>query len=417
MEKLYDRIDWNNNTNPALNETNLNLMSKAVDDIDDRVIDLAADIMVTVPQIQEDLAEAEELLEDAEAITTHPPIIGQNGNWWTWDTSTDAYADSGVDAGVSVNVGTTTTLPAGSDATVTNSGTDTDPILNFGIPQGVAGQNGQDGADGQDGVSPEVTVTQITGGHTVTITDADHPAGQSFNVMDGVDGQDGQDGAPGVGVPSGGTTGQVLAKASGTDYDTEWVNASGGSGGHTIQDNDGISMTQRTGLQFEGMGVTDDGTNDRTKVKLPIFNGTTAQWTALSSTEKAKYQIVNLSDDYGCEWQYLGSTNGGSGLTIPSNFKELLIFGKVATKYTTVPYLLLKDAYEVIKTAVGSSSQYVMPLYLSWLMQKSDATPPMYGVYVNAYIDGNYKIYGQSAYEVSGSTLTSKSYELIVYYR
>lgn len=33
----------------------------------------------------------------------------------------------------------------------------------------------------------------------------------------------GADGADGVGVPAGGTTGQVLAKASGTDYDTEWV--------------------------------------------------------------------------------------------------------------------------------------------------------------------------------------------------
>jgi hypothetical protein len=29
----------------------------------------------------------------------------------------------------------------------------------------------------------------------------------------------------GGGVPAGGTTGQVLAKASDTDYDTEWVTA------------------------------------------------------------------------------------------------------------------------------------------------------------------------------------------------
>lgn len=33
-------------------------------------------------------------------------------------------------------------------------------------------------------------------------------------------------GTDGVGVPSGGTTGQVLKKASGTDYDTEWANES-----------------------------------------------------------------------------------------------------------------------------------------------------------------------------------------------
>lgn len=38
-------------------------------------------------------------------------------------------------------------------------------------------------------------------------------------------------GVDGEGVAPGGTTGQVLAKKSDTDYDTEWVNQSGGSGG------------------------------------------------------------------------------------------------------------------------------------------------------------------------------------------
>ena len=85
------------------------------------------------------------------------------------------------------------------------------------------------GPAGDDGVSPEVTVTSITGGHTVTITDADHPSGQSFNVMDG------QTGPAGQGVPSGGTTGQVLKKKSNTDYDTEW--ATGGGGSVTPSDN------------------------------------------------------------------------------------------------------------------------------------------------------------------------------------
>lgn len=41
------------------------------------------------------------------------------------------------------------------------------------------------GKIGDDGVSPSVTVTPITGGHRVTITDAEHPQGQSIDVMDG----------------------------------------------------------------------------------------------------------------------------------------------------------------------------------------------------------------------------------------
>jgi hypothetical protein len=41
----------------------------------------------------------------------------------------------------------------------------------------------------------------------------------------------GPQGAAGPGVPTGGTAGQVLAKASGDDHDTEWVAQSGGGGG------------------------------------------------------------------------------------------------------------------------------------------------------------------------------------------
>jgi len=46
----------------------------------------------------------------------------------------------------------------------------------------------------------------------------------------GAAGADGADGADGSGVPAGGTTGQVLAKASGTDGDVEWVDAGSGGG-------------------------------------------------------------------------------------------------------------------------------------------------------------------------------------------
>ena len=82
------------------------------------------------------------------------------------------------------------------------------------------------GEQGEPGFSPVVTVSPITGGHQISITDAEDT--ETFNVMDGADGQDG------VGVPTGGTTGQVLAKASGSNYDTEWVNQSGGADPATV---------------------------------------------------------------------------------------------------------------------------------------------------------------------------------------
>lgn len=86
MVKLFNRIFFSNGTTPALNATNLNAMSKAIDDIDNRVIEIAAS-----PDIR---------------------------------------------------VGTVTTLPPTSPATVVNVGTPINPVFNFGIPRGVQGEPG-----------------------------------------------------------------------------------------------------------------------------------------------------------------------------------------------------------------------------------------------------------------------------------
>lgn len=50
---------------------------------------------------------------------------------------------------------------------------------------GATGATGPQGATGANGISPGVTITNITGGHRVTITDAAHPSGQGFDVLDG----------------------------------------------------------------------------------------------------------------------------------------------------------------------------------------------------------------------------------------
>lgn len=57
------------------------------------------------------------------------------------------------------------------------------------------------------------------------------PGAPGADGADGADGTDGVDGVDGVGVPVGGTTGQVLAKIDGTNYNTQWVTPSGGGGG------------------------------------------------------------------------------------------------------------------------------------------------------------------------------------------
>ena len=84
---------------------------------------------------------AEAAASIAEQATLNPPYIGNNGNWYVWDTNTSAYVDSGIDASITVDVDpNTVTLPAGSNASVENTGTSTDPVFKFFIPQGATGK-------------------------------------------------------------------------------------------------------------------------------------------------------------------------------------------------------------------------------------------------------------------------------------
>ena len=77
---------------------------------------------------------------------------------------------------------------------------------------------------GEDGVGIASIAKTATVGlvdtYTITLTDS---STYTFDVTNG------EDGAPGEGVPEGGATGQILQKKSNTDYDTEWVNNTGGS--------------------------------------------------------------------------------------------------------------------------------------------------------------------------------------------
>lgn len=125
----------------------------------------------------------EELLEEAQSISSNFPYIGANGNWWYWDVQQSTYIDSGVDASITITIGTTTTLPAGSNATVTNSGTSTDPVFNFGIPKGDTGATGATGK-GISSISKTGT-SGLVDTYTITYTDG---TTTTYTVTNGADG-------------------------------------------------------------------------------------------------------------------------------------------------------------------------------------------------------------------------------------
>lgn len=90
-------------------------------------------------------------------------------------------------------------------------------------------------------------------------------------------------GPAGAGVPAGGAVDQVLAKASGDDYDTEWVDQTGGGGSgvvETIVEGPGISVDATDPANPE-VSLSDETYTSAEKTKLAgIETGATADQTA-----------------------------------------------------------------------------------------------------------------------------------------
>ena len=84
-----------------------------------------------------------------------------------------------------ISIGTVTTLSAGSNATVVNSGTSMDAVLDFGIPQGPQGETGATGPAGPQGIQGETGPAGPAGSSaTITVgTVTTLPAGSNATVV------------------------------------------------------------------------------------------------------------------------------------------------------------------------------------------------------------------------------------------
>ena len=130
-------------------------------------------------------------------------------------------------AAATVTVGTVTTGEHGTDAIVTNSGTESAAVLNFTIPRG---ENGAVGAVGPRG-----------------------PKGDT-----------GETGPAGAGVPDGGTVGQLLGK---TESGTAWIDPPQSGGGITTLH---INVT---GINTETMVATFTADKTTTEMYQATANG------------------------------------------------------------------------------------------------------------------------------------------------
>ena len=143
------------------------------------------------------------------------------------------------------------------------------------------------------------TETDPTGGSSYTITGTSQLLSASYALyaktsgssipgpagpmgpqgLTGPQGSAGTPGANGQGVPVGGTTGQVLSKIDGTDYNTQWVTPSGGT-----------SLPAQTGNA--GKVLTTDGTNP-SWTNAPILG--TLQVSPVTSGGTTNVTVSNLN--------------------------------------------------------------------------------------------------------------------------
>lgn len=130
---------------------------------------------------------------------------------------------------------------------------------------------------GADAKTPDITINATVddniGTPSVEVSESGGVENPSFSFA--FKNLKGKNGDPGQGVPAGGTTGQVLKKKSGTDYDTEWADETGGSsaaGGLSV------SFDEETqNIVFEGNGGGSGGVTKKEWVKeeITVQTGTT----------------------------------------------------------------------------------------------------------------------------------------------
>jgi|GEM_PF-5578001 len=125
----------------------------------------------------------------------------------------EKVAEGGTGGSTTVSVGTTTTGEAGTDASVSNSGTATAVVLDFTIPRGnqgvngvngVNGVDGADGADGADAVNPIFSIGDVTQGATasVSVTGTYPNLDLNFVLVKGDTGAQGPQGIQGIQGPA-----------------------------------------------------------------------------------------------------------------------------------------------------------------------------------------------------------------------
>lgn len=174
---------------------------------------------------------------------------------------------------------------------------------------GVQGPQGDPGPAGADGVTPTIGEN---GNWYLGETDTGKPSRgeQGLKGDTGDQGPQGLPGPTGPGVPTGGTTGQVLAKNSDTDFDTIWKTVESGGGGQGITvlvGTDESPIDFINGMQDEGIYLISGKVVRNTPGKVDTYSSPVLCFIS-------KYMVSAESDELIARFMF--DFNGGPSLLI-----------------------------------------------------------------------------------------------------
>lgn len=158
----------------------------------------------------------------------------------------------GVDGqAATIVVGSTTTVAPDQAASVVNTGTSQNAVLNFSIPQGVQG------VQGEQGYSPEAYVEQTATGALIHINDSStETTAEVFNGQDGADGQAATVSVGSTTTGAAGTNASVVNSGTSSAAVLDFTIPRGADGAAGRDGTDGVSPTATVSQTSSGATIT-----------------------------------------------------------------------------------------------------------------------------------------------------------------
>ena len=256
--------------------------------------------------------------------------------------------------------------------------------------KGDRGERGLQGLQGVQGIKGDTGNTGATGprgpqGYTGPQGNTGPQGPQGLKGDTGLTGPAGADGAAGPagqGVPTGGTTGQVLAKASNTNYDTHWVDQTGGPGGGGAWGDITGTLSDQTDLQ-SALDAKYDASNPDSYISGVSWGdivGTLADQLDLQAALDGKANSLGADDNYVTDAEKvklsnLSGTNTGDETTssIKTKLGITTLSGSNTGDQDLSGYLTSATAASTYLTQANATSTYLTQSAAAAAYQPLDA--------------------------------------------